>query len=712
MLLTMAAAAPRPATTGVITEIKSPQVPNGTLAAQSCPAAGACEAVGSYHGPVGAALTLAEMRDGSAWHVQPTPNPAHAHGSTLAAISCQSTDACTAVGSSVNSADKAATLTEFWNGTAWHIQPSPNPAGSFGSYLTGVSCTAADACTAVGYWENQDFEDTAVGFAESWDGQTWTIQQMPNTGLGPVFLYAVSCTSATACVATGQYNGNANGGLPFAAIWNGTSWSAQPPVVPNGGFTSLTGVSCTSATTCTVVGNYSQSHKPFAELTLAETWNGTTWTIQPTPNAAGWGDLNAVSCTSPTACTAVGWGTQQEQPLAEVWDGATWTAQAPAQPPGAAQTPLAGVSCPAQGACLAVGNAFFNDPSAWQTLTEAESGSTWTIQPSPSPAGALGATLSGISCPAATSCAAVGSVAESWNGTTWTHQAIARPSGAVTVMLRAVSCTAASACLAVGSYSDASRADHALAESWNGSRWRLVPPAEPAGATSAVLNGVSCTSASACLAVGGSGGKTLAESWNGTSWSLQTTVDPSTQGNELLGVTCLTASDCTAVGDTRNGPLAEDWNGSTWSQQATPRSGATLLSVSCTSASACIAVGSGGAGSVVAAWNGTAWTIKHLAPPAGTFEAQLNSLSCTSARACTAVGYADQDNPEIFRVPTAAVWNGTTWAVEPAADPSHASVASLSGIACGVVGGCLAVGSHGWIVRQFGVDVPFAEQGL
>ena len=72
----------------------------------------------------------------------------------------------------------------------------------------------------------------------------------------------------------------------------------------------LQGVSCTSATACTAVGDY--VNRDGTQVTLAERWNGTSWTIQSTPNPtgaqyAGWtATLQGVSCTSATACTAVG----------------------------------------------------------------------------------------------------------------------------------------------------------------------------------------------------------------------------------------------------------------------------------------------------------------------------------------------------------------------------------------------------------------------
>ena len=60
----------------------------------------------------------------------------------------------------------------------------------------------------------------------------------------------------------------------------------------------------------------------------------TAWTIQPTldPTAAEGSVLNAVSCTSATSCTAVGQYNSGDvtnagalQTLVEVWDGTTWS---------------------------------------------------------------------------------------------------------------------------------------------------------------------------------------------------------------------------------------------------------------------------------------------------------------------------------------------------------------------------------------------------
>ena len=64
---------------------------------------------------------------------------------------------------------------------------------------------------------------------------------------------------------------------------------------------------------------------------LAERWDGTSWTVQKTPHQQPRG-LNAVSCGSATACTAIGpyhyvarEGNGQETLLAEEWDDVSWS---------------------------------------------------------------------------------------------------------------------------------------------------------------------------------------------------------------------------------------------------------------------------------------------------------------------------------------------------------------------------------------------------
>jgi len=201
--LVMAAAGPAPAWT--ISAVPAAQAPNGMLVAESCPAPGTCMAVGSSHGPAGRSMALAELWDGSAWKALPTPNPSDGRGSVPTAVSCKSTS----------------------------------------------------ACTAVGYYQNQSYQDNPVAIAESWNGTVWTLHPAPVAGAVQSQLDAVSCTGPAACVATGSYdNSTGNQHVPLAEAWNGTAWTVQPaPNPPHAQVSGFSGVSCTGGLACTAVGN-------------------------------------------------------------------------------------------------------------------------------------------------------------------------------------------------------------------------------------------------------------------------------------------------------------------------------------------------------------------------------------------------------------------------------------------------------------------------
>jgi hypothetical protein len=76
------------------------------------------------------------------------------------------------------------------------------------------------------------------------------------------------------------------------------------------------------------------------------------------------------------------------------------------------------------------------------------------------------------------------------------------PSGGHNVELRDVSCWSTTACTAVGYYQNSSQLYQMVAERWNGHTWTSQPTPQPSGSPSAFLLWVSCSSATACTAVG------------------------------------------------------------------------------------------------------------------------------------------------------------------------------------------------------------------
>jgi hypothetical protein len=272
-------------------------------------------AVGYYLDSNQRPVSLAESRAGTSWKMVPTPNPLGAADITLSGVSCTAPDACMAVGSYVSSAGTLVTLAESWNGTSWKIQPTPSPGATF-SQLSGVSCTAASACTTVG-------NDTAGALAEAWNGSSWRPQATPNpAGATRIVLSGVSCTTARTCTAVGSYNNSSGGTVPLAEGERGAAWTIQATPVPR------------------------------RQLPAA---------------------LSGVSCTAADACTAVGFrgGLAGQVPLADSWQGTAWTIQATARPARSISSALTGISCPATVVCAAAGS-YANLSPDYRTLAEAE----------------------------------------------------------------------------------------------------------------------------------------------------------------------------------------------------------------------------------------------------------------------------------------------------------------------------------------------------
>ena len=347
---------------------------------------------------------------GSGWSVVVTPSPAGADVSELTGVACSGVGACTAVGD-FQSSGGVFTLAERWNGTAFSVQPTPSPASppAF-SVLRGVSCPAAGECIAVGGITSSS--SPGLTLAERWDGTAWSTQRTANQSGSQVTdnrLLGVSCPAASACTAVGSYQ-RGDQTFPLAERWNGNRWTLQSVASPPGAFTSsLAAVSCSTGSACIAVGTSNDGHG--ADLPLAEQWNGHAWSIQsvPSPTSEG-GKLAGVSCSAVSACIAVGQFVDQAGAqtfaLAERWNGSAWSIQASPSPSGAADAFLSGVSCPAATSCDAAGH-FFNSTNMELTLAQGWDGSAWSVQPTPNP-GSVADTLSAVACPSTTSCVAVG----------------------------------------------------------------------------------------------------------------------------------------------------------------------------------------------------------------------------------------------------------------------------------------------------------------
>ncbi len=356
---------------------------------------------------------------------------------------------------------------------------------------------------------------------------TWSIQTTPNVPAVQAPSYpanglfnSVSCPVAGQCTAVGEsLDGSPTEAL--AAGLSGGAWSLQSPVdLPFPLASDLSGVSCATASACAAVGNA----VIFTIVPIVELWNGSDWTGAfagpPTQQGAVAASLGGVSCAAAQECDAVGYTFVLGQdgnpsglvPLSELWTGGPWNAAPLPTPTGALESSLSGVSCNTS-SCTAVGS-YVNSSDAVAPLVETTGASAVNLESAPTPTSAVSSEFLAVSCTSSTACTATGAsataagvvspLAERWNGTTWSIQTTPTPSGSTGSALLGVSCSASNACTATGVSVAASGTPQPFIENWNGLIWSVQSAAVPSGASASELTAVSCTSASACTAVGGS----------------------------------------------------------------------------------------------------------------------------------------------------------------------------------------------------------------
>ena len=182
------------------------------------------------------------------------------------------------------------------------------------------------------------------------------------------------------------------------------------------------------------------------------------------------------------------------------------------------------------------------------------------------------------------------------------------------------------------------------------------------GNRTAVLAGVSCATASSCIAVGG-----RAVDFNGSSWSRSLTIKPS---EFLSAVSCVRPTFCTAVDN-----LGDAWsfNGESWSLPQNIDFSRIVQSISCTTRDFCVAVDDSGDGLY---YDGNHWSVQDIDSTH-----PLVDVSCVGRSLCIAVDY--QGN--------ALAFTGGPWSDPVSIDPSHV----LTGVSCATIHFCTAVDDAG-----------------
>jgi hypothetical protein len=360
-------------TTWTLAASPNPGTSSNTLAAVACPSASECWAVGQQTA-IGSeeSQTLIEEWNGTAWSAVTSDN-INAEGGALQsnlldAVSCDSTTDCWAVGRYIVGTNDLP-LGEHWNGSSWTASTLPQFSGDPSGYyvLEGIACSDSADCWAVGYFEPED-SDSLGTLMEQWASGTWTIL----TSGGPGYWTGVSCVSASDCYAVGGAQGVSPQEMLLSS-WDGHSWLGIDTTNQGSGGNFLDGISCVSASYCWAVGYYSPTAGGEGiNQDLFLNWNGSSWTSSA-PSAANDDSpsannniLSGVSCTSASSCWAVGTVTVDDlsSTLVDAWDGTSWSLVANTPNGGTDQnSELLGVACADADDCAAVGDYGFEDPT-------------------------------------------------------------------------------------------------------------------------------------------------------------------------------------------------------------------------------------------------------------------------------------------------------------------------------------------------------------
>ena len=453
--------------------------------------------------------------------------------------------------------------------------------------ISGIQTFNIDSTSATVYWNTNVATDSLVKYSNAnpvpanapqvYSSSLVNNHQVQLTNLTPNTYYYYNIKSCT-----GRRNSCASvNGLSFKTLT--VSQQACDPVPPlPGSWTKvnspnvssnvvsvnhhLLGVAAVSDNNVWTVGWSTNPNGPqFAEQTLIEHFDGSSWKIVPSPNTNDpLNELYSISAVSANDIWAVG---KSENPsslpsksLIEHWNGSSWTI-VPSPSVYTANNILRGVAAISANNVWAVGFSQ-NTDNAVLTFILHWDGTTWTQVFSPNPNSSLTSAnqLTGITAISANDIWAVGKSGASplslhWNGTTWSAVAVPTSTGDSLSAFQAVSGSVTNDIWAVG-FADGLFVNNrrGMIQRFDGTSWIPVLCINGTGgpgitAANFQYNGVSASTANNVWIVGDSDGTPLVLHWDGTSLVIVPTATFSAAYTRLDAITASSATTAWGVGD-------------------------------------------------------------------------------------------------------------------------------------------------------------------
>jgi hypothetical protein len=160
----------------------------------------------------------------------------------------------------------------------------------------------------------------------------WTSVSVPQTG-NNAELNGMSARTSTDAWAVGTFYTTSSTISAFALHYNGGSWAVTvlpQPAVTGPSSPILHGVTAVASNNVWAVGE-NEEVPGLGITTLIEHWNGSAWSIVPSPTPGAYPRLNAIAARSASDVYAVGFNEPSvnggvQQGLILRWNGSTWSA--------------------------------------------------------------------------------------------------------------------------------------------------------------------------------------------------------------------------------------------------------------------------------------------------------------------------------------------------------------------------------------------------
>jgi hypothetical protein len=249
------------------------------LSGVSCTDQRNCTAVGWYFDKAGNQQLMVVTETNGTWgrakEIAAPTNAATPLSAVGTGISCYRSGDCVAVGGNTSKSGQFLPLTFKESAGVWHrattvLLPAKAAGGTLQSApLDSVSCTTTGACLAVGnYLTGSVYRPMAVSGSKGLGARAAEVTALPAAaGRDPYqsLLYAVSCASASSCVAAGQVS--QKNAQPFYAMslqWQRGHWGDAQVIAAPGATAKTTkhqdallwSLSCYHTGYCVTVGEY------------------------------------------------------------------------------------------------------------------------------------------------------------------------------------------------------------------------------------------------------------------------------------------------------------------------------------------------------------------------------------------------------------------------------------------------------------------------